>query len=279
LHKTRILLHGNEDKEKDEVRKETQVASFTAIHILIILAALYRFHVASLDIKGAYLQSGPCKRYIFVRPPNEWPGARGVVWKLLKLPYVFPDAGHQWQVIIHEFLFLLEFCIVPGIPQLFLRLDASRSIDAVVAKITDDIFIGASSSVIAWFIQQLHSQFDVGRVAVNDRMNFNGAFISVSTEGFTLDITEPLSRVQPVALEDARRTSPTLPATLEEITSIRSLAGSLNFIGQAACPPAIFVASVIQQRLGSTITIVTTLQSNVMPKELQKYQSCCYSRS
>jgi hypothetical protein len=107
-------------------------------------------------------------------------------------------------------------------------------------------------------------------------MHFNGSFISVSTEGFTLDITEPLSRVQPVALEDARRKSPTLPATLEEIRSIRSLAGSLNFIGQAACPPATFVASSIQQRLGSTITVATALQANAMLKELQQIPSLLF---
>jgi hypothetical protein len=141
--KTRIVLHGNKDKEKYEVRKDTQAASFTAISILITLAAPYNNHIASLDIKSAYLQSDPCKRYIFVWPPNEWPGGRGVVWKLLKLPYRFSDAGHQWQEIIDEFIFLLEFIVILGIPQLFLHVDASRSIDAVVANITDGILIGA----------------------------------------------------------------------------------------------------------------------------------------
>jgi hypothetical protein len=78
--KTRIVLHGNEDNQKEVVRKDTQAASFTAIRILLTLAALHKFHIASLDIKGEYLQSGLCKRYVFVRPPNEWPGALGVVW-------------------------------------------------------------------------------------------------------------------------------------------------------------------------------------------------------
>ena len=94
---------------------------------------------------------------MFVRPPNEWPGARGVVWKLLKLPYGLADAGHQWQVIIDEFLFVLDSIIVPGIPQRFLHCNFSNNIDAVIAKVTDDIVIGASSSVTAWFVQQLKS--------------------------------------------------------------------------------------------------------------------------
>jgi hypothetical protein len=67
------VLHGNEDNQKDEVRKDTQAASFTASLILLTLAALHKFHIASLDIKGAYLQSGPGKRYVFFGRPMNGP--------------------------------------------------------------------------------------------------------------------------------------------------------------------------------------------------------------
>jgi hypothetical protein len=63
--------------------------------------------------------------------------------ELLKLPYGLPDEGHQWQVVIDDFLFVLDFTIVPGIPQLFLHRNVSNNIDAFVAKVTDDILIGA----------------------------------------------------------------------------------------------------------------------------------------
>jgi hypothetical protein len=68
---TRIVLHGNEDKEKDDLRKNMQAASFTSISTLLSLVAIYNLHIASIDVKGAYLQSGRCRRDIFVRPPNE----------------------------------------------------------------------------------------------------------------------------------------------------------------------------------------------------------------
>jgi hypothetical protein len=38
--KTRIVLRGNEDKEKDDLRKDTQAASFTSIRTLPSLAAI-----------------------------------------------------------------------------------------------------------------------------------------------------------------------------------------------------------------------------------------------
>lgn len=62
------------------------------------------FRIGTADIKGAFLQSGPIRRYIFVRPPREWPRLRGRLWKLLKLPYGITDAGRQWQVVVEDWM-------------------------------------------------------------------------------------------------------------------------------------------------------------------------------
>jgi hypothetical protein len=271
--KTRIVLHGNEDKEKDDLRKDTQAASFTSIRTLLALAAIYNLHIASIDIKGAYLQSGRCRRDIFVRPPNEWRQVRGVAWKLLKLPYGLPDAGHQWQVVIDDFILSLGFSVIPGLPQLFMHRSDPKNPPTVLAKVTDDILIVGTPSALASFIQNIRASFDVGRLQYHTNMTFNGAFISVAQLGFTLDITEPLSRLSPIALDLARRSTPLEAITPEELTALRSLAGSLNYIGQAACPPATFVASAIQQLIGRTANVSILLQANAMLKELQRLPS------
>lgn len=48
-----------------------------------------------IDIKGAYLQSGPNLREICVRPPREIAGGRKKLWRLLKLTYGISEAGRQ----------------------------------------------------------------------------------------------------------------------------------------------------------------------------------------
>ena len=271
--KTRIVLHGNEDNEREDVRKDTQAASFTSIRTLLALAAIYHLHIASIDIKGAYLQSGRCRRDIFVRPPNEWRQVRGVAWKLLKLPYGLPDAGHQWQTVIDDFILSLGFSIIPGLPQLFKQQSASKDPPTVLAKVTDDILLVGTDSAIASFIQNIRASFDVGRLQYHTNMTFNGAFISVGPLGFTLDIIEPLARLRPIPIAYARRLNPHDHITPEELTALRSLAGSLNYIGQAACPPATYVASAIQQFIGRTSNVSILLQANAMLKELQKLPS------
>jgi Reverse transcriptase (RNA-dependent DNA polymerase) len=253
--KTRIVLHGNEDNERDDVRKDTQAASFTSIRTLLALAAIYHLHIACIDTKGAYLQSGRCRRDIFVRPPNEWRQVRGVAWKLLKLPYGLPDAGHQWQTVIDDFILSLEFSIIPGLPQLFKQQSDSKNPPTILAKVTDDILLVGTESALESFIQNIRASFDVGRFQYHTNMTFNGAFISIAPLGFTLDITEPLTRLRPIPIDFSRRLAPHEPITLEELTALRSLAGSLNYIGQAAGPPATYVASAIQQFIGRTNNI------------------------
>ena len=219
--KTRIVLHGNEDNEREDVRKDTQAASFTSIRTLLALAAIYHLHIASIDIKGAYLQSGRCRRDIFVRPPNEWRQVRGVAWKLLKLPYGLPDAGHQWQTVIDDFILSLGFSIIPGLPQLFKQQSASKDPPTVLAKVTDDILLVGTDSAIASCIQNIRASFDVGRLQYHTNMTFYGAFISVGPRGFTLDIIEPLARLRPIPIACARRLTPHDPITPEELVMQR----------------------------------------------------------
>jgi hypothetical protein len=106
-----------------------------------------------MDIKGAYLQSGRCRRDIFVRLPNEWRQVRGVAWKLLKLPYGLPDAGNQWQTVIDDFILSLGFSIIPGIPQLFKKQSDSKNPPTILAKVTDDILLVGTESALGSFIQ------------------------------------------------------------------------------------------------------------------------------
>jgi hypothetical protein len=52
-------------------------------------------------------------------------------------------------------------------------------------------------------------------------MTFDGAFISVAQLGFTLDGTEPLARLSPIALNLARRSTPLEAITPAELTALR----------------------------------------------------------
>ena len=80
--KARIVPDGNRDVEKHNIRKDSSTAQFDIIRILFMDVSLLGFRLGMADIEGAYLQSGPIRRTIYVRPPSEWQGPRGTLWKL-----------------------------------------------------------------------------------------------------------------------------------------------------------------------------------------------------
>lgn len=90
--KPRLCPNGNWDKLR-KTRKDSATAQFDIIRLLLSLATTFFFRLACVDIKDAYLQSGPIKRTIFVRPPRELRLPRNILWKLRKLPYVITEAG------------------------------------------------------------------------------------------------------------------------------------------------------------------------------------------
>lgn len=185
--KGRIVPHGNRDDEKDDVRKDSSVAQFFAIRLLLCISTLLGLRLAMADIKGAYLQSGPIKRTIYVRPPREWRGTRGMLWKLLKLPYGIVEAGRQWQKVIEDWMLTTgKLLRIRGISQLYLQRDDTGKIILLVAKVTDDFLIAGSVQHMKEFTDELKKRFVVGKVVINEPFIFNGCHISQDPLG---DIT------------------------------------------------------------------------------------------
>lgn len=87
------MSHANRDSEKKDIRKDSSTVQFDFIRLLLAVSTLLGMRLVMAEIKGAYLQSGPIKREIFARPPREWEGQRGRVWKLKKLPYGIVQGG------------------------------------------------------------------------------------------------------------------------------------------------------------------------------------------
>ena len=115
----RLVPHGNRDRYKNELRTDSSTAQFPAIRLVFSLAALHGFALATLDIKGAYLQSGPLCRDIYMRPPASFCKSKSILWKLLKATYGLVEAGRLWKLAIEEWMSEQGFEIVPGMPQVF----------------------------------------------------------------------------------------------------------------------------------------------------------------
>lgn len=66
--KGRIVVHGSRDTDRDLVRSDSAAAEMLIIRMVISLEAILNFYMATADIKGAYMESGPIQRDVLERP-------------------------------------------------------------------------------------------------------------------------------------------------------------------------------------------------------------------
>lgn len=269
--KARLVLHGNRDKDRFTVRRDSASADLAAVRLLISLSQILKFCIATADIKGAYMQSGPIKRTLFVRPPKKL-CQKGMVWKLLRLPYGIVEAGRQWLCAVEQWM-LEEYGLdkVPAVDQLFYKRGEDMRITLIVAKVVDDFIIGGFASEITSFLESLNKRFKIGRSNRGMNLKFLGCSISREECRVTLSMPDYLQRIETIQLDRGRKELKGSPTTIQETHDYRSLAGTLLYLGQAVLPQACYVASRMQQRLGS-LRVADLIEANAMIRELGKLE-------
>lgn len=270
--KARLVIHGNEEKDKEDLRSDASALQFAHVRLLLSMAVILQFVIGGVDVSKAYHQSGGPPREIRIRPPAECLMYR-VLWRLLSLPYGLVDAGRQWQLSMESWLLDEQrFVTFGGLPQVFAKLDHAGAIVLLMGKISDDLLVAGRRAAIEEFFAALHSRWEIGKSVISDDLLFNGARIlrNEHSGDISLSMNEYLStRVQLLSLTRDRRKEESSSATDAEKNEYRSAAGTLNFLGTAALPQASFVASVFLQRQ-SNLTVYDLTIGNRMIAELKK---------
>lgn len=267
--KGRIVVHGNRDDDKDLVRSDSAAADMMIVRLVISLAAMLGFNLATADIKGAYMQSGPIRREVYVRPPRDCFRKRGVVWKLLKLPYGMTEAGRQWLLRVEDWMMTTaDMKRVEGVNQLFVK-EKDGKIALIVAKVIDDFLIAGRTEYINDFIRELGREFVIGNTAIGGSFRFNGCEIEVSAAAIELSMWEYTEKLTQVDMSRKRLKQREEKATNEEESAYRALAGTLMYMGNAIVPQASMVTSKMQQRLGD-LRVKHLIDGNASVKEILK---------
>lgn len=265
--KGRIVVHGNRDADRDLVRSDCAAADMMLIRLVISLTTIMGFNLGSADIKGAYMQSGPIQREVYVRPPKDCYRRRGYVWRLLKLPYGMVDAGRQWLLRVEDWLLgSAGMNRVDGVNQIFTRTEGGR-IKTIVAKVIDDFLVAGSTEDIKGFFKELSGEFQVGKTAIGGLFRFNGCEIDVGRDAVELSMWDYIEKLSPVELTRERRRQKGEKATASEETAYRALAGTLMYMGNSVTPQASFITSRMQQELGD-LRVGHIIEGNNRTKEM-----------
>lgn len=267
--KARLVVHGNRDNEKDEVRKDAIAADMMTTRMVLALGTMMGFTFGVADIKGAYMQSGPARRDIYIIPPAIYKGRQRVYWKLLALAYGVCDAGRQWLKTSDVWMIQdVGMKRLLGAHQVFVKRDENGRLALMVAKTTDDFLAAGNKESVAEFFDQMKKRFTVGKAIIADRMKFNGCMITVrSDRAATLDMQDYLDRLSPIEVSRNRRKDIYACASPGEISEYRSLAGTLMYLGTSVMPQASLATSLMQQRINN-LRVVHVVEANSMLKDI-----------
>jgi len=242
--KCRIVPHGNRDKEKDDIRSDSQTAQFPVIRSVLSISALFKLKLATLDISKAYMQSGDLSREIYMRPPDAFMTNRGELWKIIKPAYGLVESGRLWQITIESWLLSDEALeTVPGLPQLFYKKNKEELPILVIAKVVDDLLIAGQPEELEKFHTAISKRFQVGRFTKETSIVFYRLHI-FQHENYNLDISmsEFMETITPIEITKERKKEHDSPATKVELTAFLSLAGYISGISTKSMKDQIYHA-------------------------------------
>lgn len=268
--KARLCPHGNRDRGKGTIRSDSSNVQFDIMRLLLSLTTVFRFRLGCIDVKAAYLQSGPIARDLYVRPPTEYKHKRGSVWKLSKLPYGVCEAGRQWAKTIESWLTHQGgFQRLSGVSQLYIKRKENGTISLLLGKLTDDLLIAGARGDMENFAIAIKARFLIGKVVIDDTIMFNGCTINQTEEGdIQLRMSEYLKNISPTIISPGA-TRDLEKATDTEIQDFRRLAGELLWLGSSALPQAAYFGSLLQQRVPN-LTKAHILEANRALTQLKR---------
>ena len=98
------MVRGFQGQDQTDIETAAPTVTKESIRLLVSMAAGQQWDVNSIDIKGAFLQSKPLERDVWVKPPLEAGRKKGKLWKLTKSVYGLGDASREWYLTFSKFL-------------------------------------------------------------------------------------------------------------------------------------------------------------------------------
>ena len=259
--KARIVPHGNEDSEKKNLKTDSASCPPLGMRVLFSFCNIFGWYLSKIDVKSAFLRTGPANRDVYVIPPHQ-SAMRHFLWLSTVATYGLVNTNATWQVHSDNTLISMGMNTNTFIPQLFTLL-RDKSLILALIKVVDGMFITGPPHEKRKFIEKLSSIYELGTIThLPGKCFFYGLHVT-QHEDFSIAVScdDKLNGIVPHVLSNFRRKQADEKMNDIEMNRFNSINGSIGYIGVHACPIACFVSSYLQQRK------VTPTVSNISVQE------------
>ena len=171
--KARLVARGFEDSEKDNISRDSPVASNATQRLVLQLLAEKQWIPQSYDFLSAFLQGKLLDRVVVIAPPKEFDIPEDVVWVIKKPIYGLCSAPKAWYDA------LLEVCLAEGFDtqvsdEGILRLRGRNGILVGILALHVDDAIGGGTEALTRVMKKVGEQLLIG--SHETASNENGFF-------------------------------------------------------------------------------------------------------
>ena len=257
--KSRLVSCGNYETTEG-LRSDSPTADID-LHLLIaIWASCHGIHLHSADVTNAYFQARPLDRVLLMsQPRGGLPGVDPEALLLIRVPiYGLTDSGRGFWLQLDEDARTSGFNVSHIYPALYFLPGSDGDCAAVMASHVDDLlyaYLPEGEDAMKKFL----SKFDLGSTET-DNFRYCGKQFARDPDGtITIDVRDNTRRVRGATFGAARRG--TDPLTKEELTTLRSVTGSLSWIARQGRPDLGYRVSRLQSSVKNA-TIATLADAN-----------------
>lgn len=254
--KARWCLQGHLDPDLSDKARSGLLQSPTLSQmgrmVLFQLLASYKWVLQLGDVKGAFLEAGPIDekfRPLYARlPAGGIPGiAEGSLIEVLGNVYGQNDAPAAWYKVFDQEVLKAGFTRSRSDPCLYHLRDQGKLVGILGAHV-DDTATGGAGPCYERAISLLKARFPYRKWRVHEG-EFCGAHYRQCQESFRINMSQQsfVGKIKPAYMPKGRRDQREAPLDTKEISVLRAINGSLNWLSSQSRPDLSAQTSLSQQ--------------------------------
>jgi hypothetical protein len=234
--RARLVARGFEETES--IRSDSPTVDKSSIRLILALCTSKGWQVQTTDVKSAFLQGKELDRNVFLVPPKEARVGPGKLWKLKHCLYGLNDAARQFYTSVVDELTALG-CTQSKLDPALFYLRVNGQLAGIIASHIDDFLHVGNEEFESRVMIKLRNRFLAGKVEASN-FRYVGFTVTQMNRCIVLDQNEYTESLEPVNVSPHRMSQKQSDLTPQESTTMRSLAGKLNWIVQGTRPDMAF---------------------------------------